>query len=151
MNKKVTKNIIFSVFFIFIFSLAISASANTGFRTSNGPLSTSSVVEDTNPFSFIKVEETGVKLFESNKSISSSDSVNEKNQEEANSKNSKKNNLSKDSGTSLGNNKLTALSLVGADDSFMPSSIWGWLLTIILILILIIIMRILIRRNSNHK
>ncbi len=46
-------------------------------------------------------------------------------------------------------NQLTALSLKGSG-SFMPSSIWQWLIVIFLILVIIIIARMLGRGNTTH-
>ena len=45
---------------------------------------------------------------------------------------------------------ITALSLRGSG-SFMPSSIWQWILVIILILTIIIIARIMIRKSQESK
>lgn len=47
-------------------------------------------------------------------------------------------------------NELTALSLRGSG-SFMPSSIWQWLLVVFLILVIIILSRILTRRHEVHE
>ncbi len=46
--------------------------------------------------------------------------------------------------------QLTALSLQGSG-SFMPSSVWQWLIVIFLILVIIIIARILGRKPDHHE
>ncbi len=48
------------------------------------------------------------------------------------------------------NNGLTALSLAGSG-GFMPSSVWQWLLVILLILAIIVIARMLSRPHVNHE
>jgi hypothetical protein len=152
MNKGILKNLIFLLSFVVLFSSASFAFAGSAFRDTGHAFSENLLIE-TNPTSFVKIEETGIKLFEGNtKSVSSSDSVNEKSKNDTYSKtSSKESSLEKDNDSvRLGDNRLAALSLAGTDGSFMPSSIWQWLLTIILILIIIIIIRILARRNS-HK
>lgn len=61
-----------------------------------------------------------------------------------------------DSSNPTGNNLgasaagITALSLRGSG-SFMPSSIWQWMLVVILILAIIIIARIMIRKSQESK
>ena len=47
-------------------------------------------------------------------------------------------------------NDLSALSINGSG-SFMPSSVFQWFLTILLILAIIIIARMIIRHSANHK
>lgn len=49
-----------------------------------------------------------------------------------------------------GRNNLTALSLQGSG-SFMPSSVWQWLIVIFLILVVIIIARMITRKPEHHE
>jgi hypothetical protein len=47
-------------------------------------------------------------------------------------------------------NDLTALSLAGSG-SFMPSSLWQWILVVLFILVIVIISRILSRPQNTHE
>jgi len=140
MKNTLIKNLILFSFIVISFFFANSAFANSGYSVSYNPSYYNDVISSNNilPDSLFKKQTVS----DTSKINSSDNTIVDSESSEDNSSNEDESNLTASAYTGI-----TALSLKGSGD-FMPSSIWQWILTFILVLVVVILGRVVF---NNYK